>query len=312
MTARVVVLLATLSGMPWIREQIGGILAQEGVEVRLVVSDDGSTDGTAEYLAELVASDSRVTLLPRRTPGGASAQNFLYLIETAEVHERELVAFADQDDIWAPDKLAAQARHLTAGAFDGVSGSVTALFPDGRTQLVRKDYPQRRFDYVCESPGPGSTFLLTPRAFRLVRETIKQLDAGAVGFHDWLIYAVVRGHGWTWDIEGTPRVLYRQHGANQMGANSGLRAKVERLRSLRSGWYRAQFALMAQVARSVARDPETADSLTQIGAEWQGTESESRADRVRSSMRLARRATTLRRNRRDAIVLGTGLMLGLW
>ena len=80
MTPRIVVLLATLDGMPWVRVQVEGILGQEGVEVRVVVSDDGSTDGTAEYLAGLAAANAPVTVLPRRAPGGASAQNFLHLI----------------------------------------------------------------------------------------------------------------------------------------------------------------------------------------------------------------------------------------
>ena len=61
MTPRIVVLLATLDGMPWVREQVEGILGQEGVEVRVVVSDDGSTDGTAEYLAGLAAANAPVT-----------------------------------------------------------------------------------------------------------------------------------------------------------------------------------------------------------------------------------------------------------
>ena len=68
---RVTVLMATYNGMAeggaWLDEQVDSVLAQAGVEVRLVVSDDASSDGTRAHLQERAAADPRimvVTVLP--------------------------------------------------------------------------------------------------------------------------------------------------------------------------------------------------------------------------------------------------------
>src|SRR6185437_14487000 len=45
---RVLVLLASYNGARWIGRQIESILAQEAVDVRIVIADDGSSDGTLE------------------------------------------------------------------------------------------------------------------------------------------------------------------------------------------------------------------------------------------------------------------------
>ena len=143
----------------------------------------------------------------------------------------ELVAFADQDDIWQPHKLARHAAILETGV-DGVSSSVMSFTAAGARSLIKKDYPQRQFDYLLESPGPGCSFLITPRLLALTAHVLDTSeDARAVDFHDSLIYAVARGHGWRWHIDGYPSVDYRQHESNVMGANVGLGAARERLRA---------------------------------------------------------------------------------
>ena len=72
---RVTVLMATYNGMAeggaWLDEQVDSVLAQVGVEVRLVVSDDASSDGTRAHLEERASVDPRITVLPtssRRMP----------------------------------------------------------------------------------------------------------------------------------------------------------------------------------------------------------------------------------------------------
>ena len=45
---RVLVLLASYNGEKWIGQQLESILTQEGVELRVKVRDDGSSDGTLQ------------------------------------------------------------------------------------------------------------------------------------------------------------------------------------------------------------------------------------------------------------------------
>ena len=78
---------------------VSAALAQEDVEVEVVVVDDASTDDTPKVLAELADERLRVVRL-RARHGVARARN----IGIAEARAGWL-AFLDDDDIWAPRKL---------------------------------------------------------------------------------------------------------------------------------------------------------------------------------------------------------------
>jgi glycosyltransferase involved in cell wall biosynthesis len=77
-------------------------LYQIGVDVEVIVVDDGSTDDTAALLKR--HDDGRLRVLRNDTPKGVSAAR-----NRGIVHARSRwIAFLDDDDLWAPDKLSAQ------------------------------------------------------------------------------------------------------------------------------------------------------------------------------------------------------------
>jgi glycosyltransferase involved in cell wall biosynthesis len=78
------------------------ILAQEVQGLEILVVDDGSTDDGA--VAAACATDARVRVLRTMQPAGVSAARNRG-IATAR---GEWIAFCDDDDLWAPDKLARQ------------------------------------------------------------------------------------------------------------------------------------------------------------------------------------------------------------
>ncbi|HWL00759.1 MAG TPA: glycosyltransferase [Microbacteriaceae bacterium] len=301
----VVVLLATYNGVAYLPEQVDSILGQEGVDLRLVVSDDGSSDGTADWLRALAARDPRVTLLPSAPPSGGAAPNFYRLLRDAEIHDGELIAFSDQDDIWLPHKLSTQAALLHEHGADAVSGSVLAFDADGREHLVKKDYPQRRFDWLTESPGPGCSFLMTPRFVELARHVLTEVPvARTAEFHDSLLYAIARARGWRWQIGGEPLIRYRQHDSNVLGANQGAQGAATRLGMIRAKWHRGQAIIHAIAGIAVADGPTRAELeriLTLL-----------RSTRWRDRWALARLAPQLRRRPRDRVVIGTLIRLGVW
>ena len=73
---RVLVLLAAHNGAQWIVHQIETILNQQRVDVRLVVSDDGSYDDTLAKVRQF-ATDPRVSIVAPPVPTGSAAQNFI-------------------------------------------------------------------------------------------------------------------------------------------------------------------------------------------------------------------------------------------
>lgn len=88
----------------WIAETIESVLAQTYSNWEMWVVDDCSPDHTADIVLQYAARDSRVRLIRQPVNGGpAAARNAAILA----AHGRWL-AFLDSDDLWLPEKLAAQ------------------------------------------------------------------------------------------------------------------------------------------------------------------------------------------------------------
>lgn len=97
---RVSVALASYNGMDYLKEQTESILKNLTAEDELVISDDGSKDGTLDFLQELAEKDERVRVV--EGPGRGIKKNF----ENALLHCRgEYIFLADQDDIWTENKV---------------------------------------------------------------------------------------------------------------------------------------------------------------------------------------------------------------
>jgi rhamnosyltransferase len=304
-TPKVVVLLATLNGQPFLADQIRSVLEQRDVDVSVVVSDDGSNDGTWEYLNELAASDPRIHLLEQIAPSGSHAANFYRLLRDADLTDVDAIAFCDQDDLWLPGRLADSAAIIMNNRADGVSSDVEAFDESGEVHLVKKSYPQRRYDFLFESPGPGATMTLSPRLARLVREELESPDSSAnqMEFHDWLVYGICRAHNWPWVIRDVVTVRYRQHANNALGANHGVDQGRRRLALIRQGWHRQQAVTLARVARDV--DPVHRDQWDKILALLESRQ-------LRQRLSLARRSAQLRRRPRDRWVMAVLIVAGLW
>jgi glycosyltransferase involved in cell wall biosynthesis len=78
------------------------VLWQREVDLEVVVVDDGSRDDTAQVVAGL--ADPRLRLVRHDTAQGVSAARNRGIAQA----RGEWVAFLDDDDLWAPDKLAHQ------------------------------------------------------------------------------------------------------------------------------------------------------------------------------------------------------------
>ncbi len=277
----VAVLLATYNSARWLADQLDSIEAQRGVRVHVVASDDASTDQTTTIL------DARgVAQLPRleRRMGNAN-RNFQYLVREAPIGRADYVALSDHDDIWLPDKLRRAVDTLTATGADAYSSDVLAFWPDGREQPVVKSHPQRRYDYLFESAGPGCTFVFRRAAFEALRTWARQrrADLDGVLVHDWAFYAFGRTRGWRWVIDDRVGLRYRQHGGNELGVNTGRRAVARRLREVMSGRWR----------RDVLAVADAVDDTT-----WVSTAM--RRFGPRDRLRLCRHARQCRRRPLDA------------
>lgn len=96
------ILMSTYNGAAYIAEQLDSIVAQSVQDWELIVRDDGSADGTQEILREYERQDARIRVVEDTERRGAM-RSFEWLLE--HYGRGEYVAFADQDDVWLPNKL---------------------------------------------------------------------------------------------------------------------------------------------------------------------------------------------------------------
>ena len=292
--------MATHNGREFIEAQVMSILQQQNVEILLFTSDDDSTDGTGEWMEAFAKRDDRVTII-RDGRGGTAPRNFLRLALHADLADADAVGFVDQDDIWLPNKLARQWASLQR--VDAVSSDVIAFYQDRPSQVIRKSQPLRRFDYLCESGGPGCTFLLRREAFDHVIASVRDHPLlPHAPAHDWLVYAVARALGYSWFIDPEPTMAYRQHDSNVIGANIGISHARKRAKRLFSGEFRSQCTTIARLAADAATDDSVLAELSEAFA---------RPSRA-SNMTLTRLSGELRRRPRDRRILQVLIAAGLF
>ena len=213
-----VVLMASFNGMPYIKRQIETIFAQSEVAVRLIVRDDGSTDGTCEYL-ESLARKERLSWY-----GGGNlgpARGFLKLLRDAP--DADYYAFSDQDDVWDQDKLKraidmlgdndkAALYHCNSRLIDCDEHDMARLtFRNSRCRSYRNGDP---LNQLCIASPMGCTEVFDRRLRDVVRS--HGLPKPIV-MHDMVLANLCVLLGYQVAFDELPHMGYRQHGSNVVG-----------------------------------------------------------------------------------------------
>ena len=214
----VAILLSTHNGSAYLAEQLDSFLAQSHTDWQVFWRDDGSHDDTPERMRDFAgaAGQGRVVDLNDDAGHVGITASFLGLLRRAP--KDRIVAFADQDDVWLPDKLAR-----------GVAGlqSVPAGQPGlycARQNLVDADLSPLRVSPRVKGPlgfpksmtqnvATGCTVMLNASATTLLAGS----HAPERTLHDWWAYLVVTASGGQVIADETPSVLYRQHAGNAVG-----------------------------------------------------------------------------------------------
>ena len=112
-TTLVSVVVPVLDGGAMLSSAIASVEGQvlpPGVDVEVIVVDDGSVDGAP---AHLTAQGHDVTILSQDNAGPSAARNV-----GLAAAQGDLVAFIDADDRWPDDKLSGQLAHLRRSGAD--------------------------------------------------------------------------------------------------------------------------------------------------------------------------------------------------
>jgi len=125
----------------WLPASLDSLLGQQGVDLDVVVVDDGSPDGSGAIADSYAARDDRVRVLHVANGGLGSARN----VGTAEV-TGDYLGFLDSDDVLPPGALATLAATLEESGSDFVTGSIVRWEADGLVEppWMRRLHHDRR------------------------------------------------------------------------------------------------------------------------------------------------------------------------
>lgn len=219
---RLSVALCTHQGARYLPQQLASITAQTRLPDEVVVRDDGSSDGTVDLLREFAAqAPFSVSIEAGRRLGVVA--NFERAIAACR---GELIALADQDDVWAPPKLAALEAALAREPNSLLAFSDADLIDGAEVPQGRRLWSELGFDDRERSrlmADPMGTLLRHPvvtgctTAFRSsLRDIALLFPPALVMVHDrWLsLCAAARG---PLTVVPDALVQYRVHPGQQVG-----------------------------------------------------------------------------------------------
>ncbi len=270
----ITVLMATCNGAAYLEQQLRSITIQSRPPTQMIISDDGSTDDTPNILARFINS-APFPVTAITGPQKGVAQNMLALQALAP---QGYVAFADQDDVWMPDKLARAVEALSK-----TPASRPALYTarriitdaDMNPQDITK--PPRRgpgfANALVQNIAPSNTIVLNPAALALTQSAAGELTTRTPPYHDWWLYQLVTGVGGKVFFDPRPTLYYRQHKGNYLGASKGISKRLQRLKALFDGTYHGWLKAQAQALEcsSDRLTAEARDQLTQFLQTMNGT-----------------------------------------
>jgi len=201
-TSDVTVVVPTHNRRLMLPQAILAILHQRDVSIELVVVDDGSSDGTSPWLDQLAVADQRVKVVHHAVPHFISgARNAGIARATGR-----WIAFCDDDDLWAPDKLAAQLAALRASgarwACTGVAVVDEGLRIIGHHHVEGGDMLPALL--ACNRIPTGSTVI----AERDLLRDVGGFDPALRGSEDWDLWIRLAQHSPVAAVD-RPLIAYR-------------------------------------------------------------------------------------------------------
>ena len=161
--AAVDILLATYNGARYLPELLASLEAQTFRDWRLIVRDDGSSDGSLTLVEDWTAAAGRaLTVLRDGDRGLGPRSSFARLLEASDAPH---FLFCDQDDVWRPEKVAvlleaARAAQVEAGAGRPVLAHCDLAVVDRDLATLHPSFwDQQGYTYRAARAGAGDSHI---------------------------------------------------------------------------------------------------------------------------------------------------------
>jgi glycosyltransferase involved in cell wall biosynthesis len=198
------VLLATFNGEKFLKEQLDSLLLQVGVEINLLVGDDGSSDSTLAILATYSNSFKSMEIFTFDRIG--VTRNFLTLLRHSK---SQFIAFCDQDDVWDSNKILKLAYAIRFVDSPAIAYGKILPFPKShRVAPYRTTLPR----LIHQNSVQGCNLLFNDK----LRKHILSLDPSLLVMHDWASVLLCVALGEVLFVPGS-HTFYRLHPGNVVG-----------------------------------------------------------------------------------------------
>ena len=225
----VTIVLSTYNGDRYLQEQIDSLISQTYKNIKILIRDDGSTDGTHEILKQYTAQNKNIEVVFEKNIGVTAS--FLRLVAMAS-SESEFISFCDQDDVWEPEKIARAVSLLKQYDQD------TPLLYCGAVEIVDKELQHIRYgriptrktvikNAIVENIATGCTSVINKPAIKLIIE--REVCVDNISIHDWWTYILISTFGIV-VFDKQTKIKYRQHENNVVGSFTGLKFWLERIK----------------------------------------------------------------------------------
>lgn len=225
------ILLATYNGEKFVKEQISSIIENldkiSGYNSRILISDDGSTDGTISIINENFGCDRRVLVINTNRLGGVK-NNFNFLINNTDA---DFVFFCDQDDFWLPDKVSVFLKEFNIEKNYQLPLLIHSdlCVVDINLQPIHESM----FEYQKLNKAPSFENAIVSNSItgcvaainKPLLHLLKKSHLGDSIMHDWYAGLIASAFGKIIFIQRS-LILYRQHGNNQVGAQKFTLKKI--------------------------------------------------------------------------------------
>lgn len=217
--------MSTYNGERFLAEQLESILTQTITEWQLFIRDDGSTDKTVDIVEQYAKKDKRISIIKDKKNIGA-LRSFECLLQQSD--EADYYTFADQDDVWQPDKLeiclevVLQAEKeypdkpiVVHTDLQVVDEDLTEIAPSfWKYSHIRPDLQDNNIRYLAISNSvTGCAMMFNKRA----RACCLPIPSKA-HMHDAWVALMTAVHGGKVIPVRRTTLAYRQHGENTLGA----------------------------------------------------------------------------------------------
>lgn len=210
---RVTILLSTFNGAAWLQAQLDSILAQTWMQWMILWRDDGSVDGSPAIMRAF-QSGAGAGRCREIDPAGRHrgiAGSYQMLLRAAP--PASIVAFADQDDVWLPDKLARGLACLADMATDEPAlycGRQILVDPSLRPIGLSPAHAERPglLAALAQNAATGCTVMINDAARALVAACALPDTPVA---HDWWASLLILAAGGSVRVDPHPTIISRQH-----------------------------------------------------------------------------------------------------